>query len=112
MIVPTWPSPKLLWGLLAALAVAVLVGLGWYVQGLRAARAALEVQVNTLADQVAALSLEKAIADQSLTEAVKTAQAARTQAADALRKLQDAQDQDSRDWRSTRLPDGVRNALQ
>lgn len=112
MIVPTWLSPKLLRGLLVALVVATLIGLGWWVSNVLGDRLRLATQVATLTDQVTALNLEKAIADQRLSDAVRTAQEARKQASEALRKLQDAQTEADIDWKRSRIPDGVRDALQ
>lgn len=100
------------WRLISYIALIVaLLGTGWYLKGKIEQVHDLESQLAAQEAQNKALLAQKAKADLTLQAAVKAAQKARGAATDAKRKLRNANTPADTDWKSTRLPDGVRDSL-
>ena len=87
--------------------LALVIGLFWagaWFRGVLAENAALTAQNDALTAQIA-------LTESQAQAAEKAAQRASAQARDALRKLHEANDPESLDWRNQRLPPAVADSL-
>lgn len=97
---------------IAVVVVLGLTGSGFYLKSVFADRARLEQKVIVLEASNTALARSIQKDRDAVLLAEKSAQAARTQATAAYRKIKEAKnDKASADWLSKPLPDGVLRAL-